>query len=222
MDFLNSQHLTSQNGYAHLFLQPGEFTYSALLSDFNETTKSGVIKVSGERVPDGDGTQYDIVLSWDETGRRFVPRGSVVDLTIRPNDFVMFQFDAAFAGQPPCFILLQGKGAVEGDSRRLRSNEAFTHFFLSPGDYAYRLGSATYQISVADHRSLSKQAHQEQAQKPLLIMIEGSGVSVPHGRIVSGQSVVWAVSGAENVHIDGIRPESHGAVPGRHSTRKKV
>jgi len=161
MDFLNSRHLTPQDGYAHPFRQQGEFAYSALLSDLNGATESGIIVVSGDGVPEGKGTQYDIVFHWDTAARRFMPRESNMKLTIRPNDFVVFQFDAAVPGQPPCFILIQGKESVEGDSRRLKTYDAFTHFFLNPGEYAYRLGDATYRISVADHRSMSEQEHQK-------------------------------------------------------------
>jgi hypothetical protein len=143
MDFLNSRQLTSQDGYAHPFRQPGEFTYSALLSDLEGATASGIIIVSGEGVPEGKGRQYDIVFHWDAAARRFMPRESDLKLTIQPNDFVVFQFDAAVPGQPPCFILIQGKESVEGDSRRLKTHDVYTHFFLSPGEYAYRLGEAT-------------------------------------------------------------------------------
>jgi hypothetical protein len=154
MDFLNSRYLTPQDGYTHPFRQPGEFAYSALLFDLRRATESGIIIVSGERVPEGQGTQYDIVFQWDTAARRFIPRESDMKLTIRPNDFVMFQFDAAVPGQPPCFILVHGKESVEGDSRRLKTHDLFTHFFLSPGEYAYRVGEATYRISRGRRSSL--------------------------------------------------------------------
>lgn len=202
MDFLNSRYLTPQDGYAHPFRQPGEFAYSALLSDPKEATESGIIIVSGDGVPEGQGTQYDIVFQWDTAARRFIPRETDKKLTIRPNDFIMFQFDAAVPGQPPCFILVQGKEAVEGDSRRLKTHDLFTHFFLSPGEYAYRLGDANYRISVANHRSMLEQEHQRQTEQPLVVMVNGNDVSVPHGRIVAGQSVIWAVERGEDVHIE--------------------
>jgi hypothetical protein len=216
MDFLHSQHLTTQDGYAHPFHQPGEFRYSALVSEFNETSESGIIIVSGEPVPEGKGTQYDIVFHWDTLARRFMPRESDRKLTIRPNDFAVFHFDTAVPGQPPCFILVRGKEAVEGDSRGLRTHDAFTHFFLSPGKYTYRLGKATYRISVADHRSMSEQEHQRQTARPLVIMVNGDDVSVPHGDIVAGRSAIWAIERGENIHIDGIiadpkRPRDDGS-----------
>jgi hypothetical protein len=204
MDFLNSRHLTPQDGYAHPFSDPGEFAYSALLFDLNETTESGIIIVSGEGVPEGKGTQYDIMFHWDTAARRFVPREPDRKVMIRPNDFVVFQFDASVPGQPPCFILIRGQESIEGDSRQLKTHDAFMHFFLSPGEYAYRLGEVTYQISVADHRLISEQEHQNQAKLPLVIMVNGNNISVPHGRIVAGQSVIWAIERAENVHIEAL------------------
>jgi hypothetical protein len=204
MDFLNSQHLTPQDGYAHPFPKPGEFTYSALISDMNQPAASGTIIVAGQGVPEGKGKQYDIVFHWDPGARRFIPRESDIKLTLQPNDFVVFHFEAAVPGQPPCFILIRGKEAVEGDSRRLKTHDAFTHFFLNPGEYAYRLGKTTYRISVADHRSMSEEEHQRQVQQPLVIMVNGTDVKVPHGRMVAGQSAIWAIERGESVHIESI------------------
>jgi hypothetical protein len=207
MDFLNSRHLTPQDGFAHPFPHPGEFAYSARISDSDEATRAGIIIVSGEGLPEGKGKQHDVRFRWDAAARRFMPREADMKLTIRPNDFVMFQFGAGIAGQPPCFILVQGKESVEADSRHLKTHDAFTHFFLNPGEYAYRLGEATYRISVADHRRMSEQEHRKQAQQPLVIMVNGNQASVPHGRIVAGQSAIWAIERAESVHIEGIRGE---------------
>jgi hypothetical protein len=207
MDFLNSQHLTPQDGYAHPFPKPGEFTYSALLSDMNKPAPSGTIIVTGEAVAEGKGKQYDIVFHWNTDFRRFMPRESDVKLTLRPNDFVVFHFEAAVPGQPPCFILIRGKESVEGDSRRLKTHDAFTHFFLNPGDYAYRLGDATHRISVADHRSMSDEEHQKQVKRPLVIMVNGADVKVPHARLVAGQSAIWAIERGENMYIESITAE---------------
>lgn len=206
MDFLNSRHLTAQDGYARPFRQPGQFTYSALVSELSETN-SGLIVVAGEGVQEGKGRQYDIVFHWDTATRRFVPRESDTRVTIRPNDFVVFHFAAAVPGQPPCFILVHGEKSVEGDSRHLKTHDVFTHFFLNPGEYAYRLGSKAYRISVADHRPLPEQEHHKQVRQPLVIMVNGDGVNVPHGRLVAGQSAIWAMERAENVHIEAIIPE---------------
>jgi hypothetical protein len=202
MDFLNSRHLTSQNGYAHPFPRPGEFAYSALGSG-SEAAQSGIIIVGGEPAAERKGKQFDIVFHWDAPTRRFLPRESDLRLTVRPNDFVLFQFDAAVPGQPPCFILIREKEAIEADSRSLKTHDAYTHFFLSPGEYVYRLGQARYRISVADHHATSQQTHDGQTQ-PLVIMVNGSKISVPHGRIVAGQTVIWAIERGENVHIEGL------------------
>jgi hypothetical protein len=52
---------------------------------------------------------------------------------------------------------------------------------------------------------MPEQEHQRQTQQPLVIMVNGSSVSIPHGRIVAGQSVIWAVERGENLHIEGLR-----------------
>jgi hypothetical protein len=207
MDFLSSRHLTSQDGYAHPFHHPGEFVYSATLSDLTRETESGIIIIGGEGAPEGKGKQYDVVFHWDSAARRFVPRESDRKLMLRPNDFVVFQFDAAVPGQPPCFILIRGKESIEADSRHLKTHDAYTHFFLNPGEYVYRLGEATYRISVADHRSISEEARHSQTQRPLVIMVNGRNVSVPHGRIIAGQTVIWAVERGEDMYVEGLTGE---------------
>jgi hypothetical protein len=37
-----------------------------------------------------------------------------------------------------------------------------------------------------------------------LIMVNGTDVKVSHGRIVAGQSAIWAIERGENMHIEGI------------------
>jgi hypothetical protein len=204
MDFLNSQHLTPQDGFAHPFRRPGEFTYWALPSDSQKSVEMGIIIVSGESAPGGKGKQFDVLLRWDAAARRFVRRGPDTKLALRPNDFVMFQFEAGVPGQPPCAIVARQQDAVECDSRRMRTHDAFIHFFVQPGDYTYRLGGSQYRISVEDHRSMPEQEHQRQVAQPLVIMVDGQEVRVPHGRVVAGQSVIWAIERGDEVHIEGV------------------
>ena len=204
MDFLNSRHLTPQDGFAHLFRKPGEFTYWALPSDADEGAEAGIIIVSGAGAPEGKGKQFDVVLRWDAAARRFIPRGPDARLALQPNDFVMFQFEAGVPGQPPCAIVARQGGAVECDSRRMQTHDAFVHFFLEPGDYAYRLGGSHYRIGVRDHRPMPEQEHQRHVAQPLVITVEGTAAHVPHGHIVAGQSVVWLVERGEGVQVEGL------------------
>ena len=74
MDFLNSKHLTSNDGYLHPFREAGSFTYSALVSDANEWEKTGIIIVGGEGNPEGEGEQHDVVLRWSAERSQYVPR----------------------------------------------------------------------------------------------------------------------------------------------------
>jgi hypothetical protein len=214
MDFLNSQHLTAQDGYAHPFTRAGEFTYSALQPGARAPFVTGTITVAGAGVAEGKGKQYDVVLRWDAAARRFTPGESGAKLTLRPNDFIMFHFDTAVPGQPPCFVVIRSKDSVEGDSRSLKTHDAFVHFFLNPGEYAYRLADATYRISVADHRSMSEDEHQRQVRKPLVIMINGGRASVSHARLVAGQSAIWAVEKGESIRIEGSLAGEPNTKPG--------
>ncbi len=206
MDFLNSQHLTAQDGFAHPFRHPGEFTFSALASHAERGEAAGMIIVSGEGAPGGKGKQFDVLLRWDAQTRRFVSQVPDAKLELRPNDFVMFQFETAVPGQPPCTICVRQEDKVECDSRVMRTHDAFIHFFVQPGEYAYRLGDKRYRISVADHRAMPESERQRRAGQPLVIIVNGHSATVPHGRVVAGQSVVWAIEQADGLHIEGLDP----------------
>ena len=140
MDFLNSQHLTSQNGFVHLFHDAGDFTYFASVSDYVQC-KPGIITVQKAGTAVGKGMQHEVVFHWDKSARAFVPREEDMRKTIQQNDFVMFRFCRAEPGQPTCFILGQRGDKVEFDSRRLRTQQAFTHFFLTAGEHSYHWGA---------------------------------------------------------------------------------
>jgi hypothetical protein len=202
MDFLNSKHLTSHDGYLHPFREAGSFTYAALVSDANEWEKAGIIIVSGEGNPEGEGEQHDVVLRWSVERRQYVPREADLRKAIKPNDFVMFQFDEAVLGQPPCFILLQDDQRTVADSRRLQRHEAFTHFFLTAGDYAYRVGRREYRLRVEDHRRFSTEEAEKRAQELLVLTVNGDDLSEHRGEIVAGHSVIWFVESGEDVSIE--------------------
>ena len=201
MDFLNSRHLTSHNGYVHPFREAGVFQYAAMVGTHRESTESGQITVEPGGAGEGEGEQHDIVLHWEAAAGRFLPNEFERSKTIKQNDFVVFQFEAAGFGQPPCFILVQQGGRTVGDSRSLRKHDAFTHFFLEPGDYTYTLGRASYRVSVADHRDAAAGDEHARAGQPVLIMVNGEDVDVRHVRIVAGQTVIWAIESGENVSI---------------------
>jgi hypothetical protein len=202
MDFLNSKHLTPHDGYLHPFREAGSFAYSALVSDANEWEKAGIIIVGGEGNPEGDGEQHDVMLRWDVERHQYVPREEDRRITIKSNDFVMFQFDEVVLGQPPCFVLLQDDVRTVGDSRRLQRHEAFTHFFLTAGDYTYRVGRREYRLRVEDHRRFSAEEVEKRARQPLLLMINGDDMSEHPGEIVAGQTVIWFVEAGEDVSIE--------------------
>src|ERR1700688_1018246 len=96
-------------------------------------------------------TWYKVCRSGqDKSARAFVPREEDLKKSIQQNDFVMFHFCRAEPGQPTCFILGQHGDKVEFDSRRLRTQQAFTHFFLTAGEHSYHMGRGSYRVSVTD------------------------------------------------------------------------
>jgi hypothetical protein len=203
MDSLNSTRLTTQDGFIHAFRREGEFRYSAPAFDFGEPVEAGIIIIGGKPSPAGKGKQFDVVFHWDSNAQRFVARESDRKLSLRPNDFVVFHFDVAVPGQPSCFVVVREKKDVEADSRRLKTDDVFTHFFFNPGEYAYRLGGGTYRISVADPRAMSDRERQ-QPNKPLVIVVKGEKVSEPSGKLVAGQTAVWVVEKGEGLQIQGV------------------
>jgi|SRR5579864_890753 len=221
MDFLNSQHLTPHDGFIHPFREAGTFTYSARVSDFGDS-REGVIVVQAAKVVIGKGQQHDIVFHWDTAARVFVPRNEDLKKVIKQNDFIVFHFAQAEPGQPPCFIQGHEGDKVEFDSRHLRSHQAFSHFFLTPGDYSYRLGREVHSVSVTGHQQFSVEEHEKRAQEAIVIMIAGNNPSVKHAKIVAGQTVIWAIEKGENVSIEtfafeGSKPKEND----RHAYRKK-
>jgi len=212
MDFLNSKHLTSQDGYIHAFRETGTFTYSAELGDFNQTslyrtdhdrTGFGTIVVAASKTVVGNGSQHDIVFHWDPAVRRYLPRDEDKQKTIQQNDFIVFHFDQAVPGQPPSFIVGRDEYKAVFDSRKLQTHDAFTHFFLSPGTYTYRVGRKNYRLDVADHRQLSAD---DQARKstepPTVIFFAGDDLRQQNVKITAGQTVIWAVEKGADISVE--------------------
>jgi len=206
MDFLNSQHLTSQDSFIHPFRNAGTFDYSARTSDYGDV-QGGTIMVQAAKAAIGKGNQHNVVFHWDPAIRAFVPREQDRKLTIKQNDFVIFHFDQAQPGQPPCFILGQSGEKVEFDSRRLGTHDAFTHFFLSAGEYAYRIGRDVHRVSVASHQEFSAEEHEQRAREGVVVMIAGEQPRTKHVKVVAGQTVVWAVEKGENLSIQSVAYE---------------
>lgn len=206
MDFLNSQHLTSQDSFIHPFRETGTFNYSARTSDYGDA-QGGAIVVQAAKTAIGKGTQHNIVFHWDPATRAFVPREEDKKLTIKQNDFVIFHFDQAQPGQPPCFILGHNGEKVEFDSRRLGTHDAFTHFFLTAGEYAYRIGRNIHRVSVTGHQEFSAEEHEQRAREGVVVIIAGEDPRVKHVKAVAGQTVVWAVEKGENLSIQSVAYE---------------
>jgi len=202
MDFLNSQHLTSQDSFVHLFRDAGDFTYSAPVSDYAQS-KQGTITVQKAKTAVGKGTQHEVVFHWDTSARSFVPREEDLRKSIQQNDFVLFRFCRAEPGQPTCFISGLRGDKVEFDSRRLRAQQGFTHFFLTAGEFSYHLGRGIYRISVTDHREFTVEDHKSRASDAVVIIVNGGEPSLKHAKIVTGQTIIWAVEKGENVSIEG-------------------
>jgi hypothetical protein len=210
MDFLNSKHLTSQDGFIHPFRETGTFTYAAEIATEvpgHRPKTSTTIVVENGNAAVGAGEQHDIIFHWDVAARQYLPREEDMRKVIKQNDFIVFHFVQAIPGQPPCFIAGRIGDKVAFDSRRLQTHDAFTHFFLTAGDYSYRVDQNIYRVSVADHREFSIEEHEKMAKAPVVILVDGGDLSLKQAKIVAGQTVIWAVHTGENVSIEVFRRE---------------
>ena len=206
MDFLNSQHLTPNDGYIHPFREPGAFSFSAGVHDFDQAEIGGIIIIGGSPRPEGEGEQRDVVLRWLPDARRFAPRDEDRRIEIAPNDFLVFGFGDAATGQPPCAVTIRaGDGGrddkIVADSRRLGRHDAYSHLFMTPGDYHYRVGRTAGALNVTDHRKLSDEEAAKRAGAPLVVMVGGREVEPARAEIVAGMTVIWAVESGEDIAI---------------------
>lgn len=209
MDFLNSKHLTAFDAFIHPFRDAGTFTYAAQVAGCSGG-KAGKITVRQADTKIGEGGQRDVVLRWDSTAGRFDFRVEDADIVITQNDFIVFQFDQAEPGQPSCYVIGHEGGRVVFDSRQLQQHDAFSHFFMTPGRYAYRVNGQSYQLDVADHRE-SIERRDAKPGEILVITLDDAKASVPRARIVNGQSVIWAIEAGKGVSIESGGPTASGA-----------
>jgi len=219
MDFLNSQHLTFQDGYLHVFRQAGTYTYRILVASQPTESRQGdspyVIEVADAGRTEGNGEQHDVVLRWDAQANTYYPEPS--RLSIGVNDFVLWRVESQVAGIPPYSILGESKGKDAFDSRSLGQHDVFTHAFMSPGRYVVNINQkAAGRISVRDHREVEVAAYDKQLLNALVVRVAGGNTEPASGDITAGQTVLWYVEKGDRVAISA---EQDTTEPGK--ARKK-
>lgn len=204
MDFLNSQHLTYQDGYLHVFREPGDYEYRILFLppgfEESETGSTYVIHVSEDGSSAGKGKQQDVVVRWDANLHRYQPDPESVKVGM--NDFVLWRVETSTPTAPPFSIRGESRSGAVFDSRALRQHDVFTHLFMLPGEYRYLVNEKVEGVvTVRDHRGLSYESQAEQASKAPLVHITGGRVNPDALEVVAGQTVVWFVEEGERVTI---------------------
>ncbi len=211
MDLLNSQHLTYQNGYLHVFRNPGTYTYRCMILPQGFGDKAGStysIEVTDTGHPAGKGTQYEIVMRWDGKERAYHPEPA--QLKIGVNDFVLWRVETQEAGIPPYGVAgTNEKGEMAFDSRALTLHDVFTHLFMAPGEYHIAVnGHAAGVVQVSDHRDMKAEAYDKQLQSAVLVRILGAKLEPQSAKIVAGQTVLWFVEDGQKVTISaGAKPD---------------
>jgi len=196
MDFLNSQHLTAQDGYLHVFRQPGVYRYGIgrIDTEFDATGGEAdfVIEVTEGASQPGDGVQYEVVVRWDAATRQLIPEPA--RLSLATNDFVLWRVEGATPGFPPYRVRGLGPDQRAFDSRSLGQHDVFTHLFMTPGEYRYSvLGKGQGSVSVRDHRQVPPEVAERLAAEAPLVSITGLQPDPPRVEIITGQTVIWLV-----------------------------
>jgi plastocyanin len=204
MDFLNSQLLTYQDGYLHVFRAPGVYEYRILFLppgyENSEPDTRYTINVSMNGSATGKGSQHDVVLHWNADQHAYLPDPESV--TAHVNDYVLWHVETDTLAAPPYGIRGESNTGTEFDSRDMGQHDVLTHMFLLPGEYHYRVNNQSEGVvRVESHKNLQYEVHAERASKaPLVHIVRG----IPNPRsleIVTGQTVVWFVEEGEHVTV---------------------
>jgi plastocyanin len=204
MDTLNSQLLTYQDGYLHAFRRPGTYEYRILfLAPGFEAAERGVphvIEVTEQGREAGNGEQHDITLRWDPEHVSY--HCDPAKLTVAVNDFVLWRVETSTPAVPPYSIRGAAKDGAGFDSRALGQSDVFTHLFMQPGKYAYRVnGRAAGVVAVRDHREEPEEAYAKYLQEAPLVQIARGRPEPDELTVVAGQTVIWLVKADDRVTI---------------------
>ena len=204
MDFLNSQQLTYQDGYLHVFRTPGVYEYRLLFlppsyenSERDNRYTINVVENGGEA---GKGSQHDVVLHWNASQHTYLPDPESV--TVHVNDYVLWHVETDTPAAPPYGIRGESTTGMVFDSRGMGRHDVFTHMFMLPGEYHYRVNNQSEgSVLVQDHKDLSYEVHAERASKAPLVHIARGSLNPRSIEIVAGQTVIWFVEEGEQVTI---------------------
>jgi len=204
MDFLNSQHLTYQDGYLHPFRTPGTATYHIdILPQGIEVTRADpvyTIEVTEKGNPVGEGAQHDVVMRWDTERRAYYPEPGRISIGV--NDFVLWRVETEVAAIPPYSIRGDSDGKVVFDSRSLGQHDVFTHLFMAPGRYRLHINNIVVGvITVRDHREVEPSIYARQVENDLLIRVVDGKAEPSSADIPSGQTVIWFIEQGSDVTV---------------------
>jgi hypothetical protein len=132
MDYLNSQNLTSLDGYYHVFSAVDSWTWGiGSVGSFQINVVSPPLKTP---------QPHDIVLQFDPGTQTYVISPTNQSLTINQNDYILWYCDSSSGPSPPFAVLGSSKGGDSFNSRSLGDDDAYSHLFMLPGTYQYVIG----------------------------------------------------------------------------------
>ena len=213
MDSFDSRSLRYVDCYAQRFAEPGTVRYEL-------TTPAGsclplspdayIIDVAG--APKRKGVQHTVVVSHSQGALRPEPD----HLEIEAGDTVLWNTpDPTIAG-----YVVRGDGAGGSfDSSALSREAVYTHAFGTPGTYRWldaHKGKLSGEVVVEtiECRDADELARWHKALATgTLITIRASGARPARVKIVTGQTVFWAVESADGISLTDARLLTKPPVP---------
>ncbi len=216
----DSSALTLVNCFGQRFPAVGTFPYRLVQIDAADALASAypfTITVTSSQ--GGEAQQHDVLVKNGDGGLVAEP----AKLTIAAGDVVLWNSPdpstPGFAVQvslPPVpamrnlFLAIDPSRAAKIDntgSAQMHNNAIFTHAFGLPGDYPWMDANGGKAAGVIHVRTPSmksdadRQAWLDQLAEGVGITIRGDSVDKPEVEIITGQTVVWSVSGSYGIRI---------------------
>jgi plastocyanin len=203
MDTLDSRLLSTTDCFGRRFARAGAYMYE--LSGIPEPCRPFrpddrfEVEVGGPEAKEGQGRQHDVAVRFE--GGRFV--ADPPQLRISPGDVVLW--NAPDPGTPPYAV--HGEGEQGFSSAAMSGECVYSHAFGVAGEYEWRTadgGGLRGRVVVSD-MDLSDPGECERwtaaLEEGTVVMIDGDRADPDDVRILTGQTVFWAIVRGDGITI---------------------
>lgn len=201
MTTLDSRHMTYLNCFAQKFSKPGTYRYRIMSSNTSGLERDARFSIDVKPAASpAKIQQHDVAVRLE--GREFV--ADPPSISIMAGDLVMWNTpDSSIAG-----YVIESEGSdVSFSSSRLTSEAVYTHAFGTPGTYRWRdanggkLGGTVEVVSGETDSPESARKWLKDLGKPTLIRVRGERATPDKVRILTGQTVAWAIEEAAGISV---------------------